>query len=151
MRYPRKLPAGDTHRPEDLGYVPVACADFLARQIPPPGGFYFALLVEKPARPVKAPGPCWSLALLNRNGRRRRTVHAALTRPRGRAGRRPGPPPLFAIGEAAAAGRSPPVHAALMVTSACRATVGPRRRGQPGAGRSGVAPHWAMNRARPAA
>jgi len=39
MRYPRKLPAGDRHRPEDLVYVPVACADYLGRQISPSGGF----------------------------------------------------------------------------------------------------------------
>jgi len=48
-----------------------------------------------------------------------------------------GPRPLFAIGEAAAAGRSSAVHTELMMTSACRATVGPRRRDQ-----SGGRPRW---------
>jgi hypothetical protein len=129
MRYPRKLPAGDVHRPEELGGLR---GHIFGRQIPPTAALYCTAR-RKVGPPVKAAGPYWSLALLNRNGRRRRAVHTAPTRlspgPQRPAQARAGSGPLFAIGEAVGAGLSPAVHVALMVASACQATVGPRRRG----------------------
>src|SRR5690348_16311807 len=122
MRYPRKLPAGGVHRSDRSWLSSRGLGLYLRTTNLPIRRLYFSPLGEKPARAVRFPVSCWSLGLLNRNGRRRCTVHAVLTGPR-RPGRpTAGPRPLFAIGEAAAAGRSSAVHTELMMTSACRAT-----------------------------
>ena len=87
MRYPRKLPAGGVHRSDRSWLSSRGLGLYLRTTNLPIRRLYFAPLGEKPARAVRFPVSCWSLGLLNRNGRRRCTVHAVLTGPR-----RPGRP-----------------------------------------------------------
>jgi len=113
----------------DLGYVPVACADYIfGRQISAPAALIRSAQ-GKAAPPVRVPGRCWSSASwtgTEGGGAWFTRLSAGLAQPVRPAA---GPRPLFAIGEAAVASRSPAVHATVMVTSACRATVGSRNGG----------------------
>ena len=171
MRYPRKLPAGAVHRlyrssPSSNRPPGGLRGLYLRGNKSHPRRLYFAPLRKCRPRPVRLPAPSglWPPEQ-ERKAKARGSCGSAkpalagqaaasdgrCSPPATHAGRGPGPAPGPRPRNGRAGGRSPAVHAALMVPSACRATVGARRQGQSGTGRGGVAPQQVTNRDRPAA